>query len=295
MVASFPAIAPLLVGGIGTGAIYGLVAVGIVVIMRTTGAVNFAQGEFMTVAGYAYVELVARHANSVILLLAALVAGAALGIVFFAITRYLLRGASELIVVMSTFALSIIIQNLALLHYTDIAYAVPVWVVGNNVVNFLGGTVADNLLVALLVLLVSTAALSYWLRRTMMGRAIRAVAENAEFAALSGIRVPRTLALSWCVAGAFTALGGIFLAPLAGVTPTMGANVLFTGFVAAALGGFGSEIGAMLGGLFLGVLEVFATTIAGAAWSDIASFAVLLVVLLAKPTGLFGSSQLRTL
>lgn len=284
---------PLLVGGIGTGAIYGLVAVGIVLIMRTTGVVNFAQGEFMTVAGYVYVEVVRQYTNTLLLLIAAIVAGALLGVIFFIVTRYLLRNADELMVVMSTLALSIIIQNFLALHYTDIAYAAPVWLVGDRVLHFLGGTVAVNLIVALVVLVISTAVLATWLRRTFMGRAVRAVAENPEFAALTGIPVPRTLAVSWALAGGFTALGGLFMAPVAGVTPTMGANVLFTGFVAATLGGFGSEIGAMLGGLSLGVIEVLATAIAGGAWSDIASFAVLLVVLLLRPNGLFGGPALR--
>ncbi len=287
------AIIPLLVGGIGTGAVYGLVAVGIVLIMRTTGVVNFAQGEFMTVAGYVYVEAVHRYASTVVLLVAAVAAGAVLGVAFFVVTRYMLRKADELMVVMSTLALSIIIQNFLALHYTDIAYAAPVWLVGDQVLHFMGGTVAVNLMVALVVLLFSTAILAAWLRRTFMGRAVRAVAENPEFAALTGIPVPRTLAISWALAGGFTALGGIFMAPVAGVTPSMGANVLFTGFVAATLGGFGSELGAMLGGLSLGIIEVLATAIAGGAWSDIASFAVLLAVLLLRPTGLFGGPVLR--
>jgi branched-chain amino acid transport system permease protein len=284
----------LTVGGLGIGAIYGLMAVGVVLIFRTTARVNFAQGEVLMVGAYAYWIASAHHANAALEVAFVLVLGIALGGFFFLLTHYLLRRADELTVVIATLGVSVIILNGVRLHYTDLGHRVPGWLTGYRTVSIGSGEVVPaNSFVILAVGVVSTLALHLWFQRSRTGQAVRAVAESREDAALSGISVRRMLMLSWCGGCAFATLSGLLLAPAVNVYPQMGGDILFKGFVAAALGGFESIIGAMVGGLLLGLIEVHSNHLIGSELKDLVSFVILLLVLLVRPSGLLGRTQLR--
>jgi branched-chain amino acid transport system permease protein len=280
----------ILVAGLATGAAYGLVAVGIVLIFRATDIVNFAQGEFLMVGAYVYLISSGQELGSVWELFTVVAGGLLLGVVFFAVVHGLLRRAREhLHIIIGTLALSIILVNSARLQFTSQAKRVPGWVVGDDVMGIGSRAVPVISLVIVVCAIAVTVALYWWMHHTESGLATRAVAYNQEFAALSGISVLKTLALNWAVAGALVAVSGMLLSPTLSVYPTMGEDVLFKAFVAAIAGGFSSITGAMLGGLVLGVLELATTAYIGADIKVLVSFTALLLLLLVKPSGLFGT------
>ena len=282
----------LILGGMAQGAIFGLVAVGVVLIFRATGVVNFAQGEFLMAGAYAYLLLSTAVAAPAQLPIVAGV-GILLGLAVFVVVHVFLRRASELEAVIGTLAISIILVNIARLVFSDIPYGVPGWLTGQSTIAIAGGVVALNAVMVLAVGVVLTVGIRTWFRRTTAGRAVRAVAENRDFAALSGIPVRRMLAVSWGLGGGVASIAGLLMAPAVGVFPAVGGDVLFKGFVAATLGGFESEVGALVGGIALGVIEVLGVVVLGGDMKNVISFLLLLGVLLVRPTGLFGARQGR--
>jgi branched-chain amino acid transport system permease protein len=284
----------LTIAGLATGAIYGLMAIGVVLIFRTTSRVNFAHGEVLMLGAYGYWIADKHDLGPLPALGVVILIGFALGVLFYVLTQYLLPRADELTVVIATLGVSVITLNLVRLKYSDSAVRVPGWLTGDRTVEVGSGQVVPaNSIMVLAVGIVSTLALHFWFQRSRTGQAVRAVAESREDAALSGISVRRMLMLSWCAGCAFAAVGGLLLGPAVNVYPTMGADILFKGFVAAALGGFESIIGAMVGGLLLGLIEVHATDHIGSDLKDLVSFSILLLVLLVRPSGLFGRTALR--
>jgi branched-chain amino acid transport system permease protein len=283
----------LILGGLANGAVYGLVAIGIVLVFRSTGIVSFAQGEFLMVGAYAYLVATRIHATAIGELVIVVVVGMALGLVFFIVTRYLLPRADELVVVIATLALSIIMINLVQLTFTTLAFRTPGWLFGDTNLSTPFGIVSANSVLMLVAGLAAMAGLYSWFQFTDIGLAARAVAYDRTLAAVAGVPVARILMLSWAAGGAFAALGGLLLGPAIGVYPLMGRDVLFKGFTAAALGGFHSPVGAVLGGLLLGLFEVVFTAYLGSSYRDVASFALLLAVLLVRPTGLLGRAAIR--
>ena len=130
-------------------------------------------------------------------------------------------------------------------------------------------------------------------KTTTFGRSVLAAAEDPWRAALTGVNVRLTLATSWAVGGALAGLAGLLLAPVIGVFPTMGADVIFPAFIAAILGGFSSIAGALIGGLLLGLIQTYAVVYLGGALKDVATFAFLLAVLLWRPSGLLRMATAR--
>jgi branched-chain amino acid transport system permease protein len=283
----------LLLGGLAIGAIYALVAIGIVLVFRATNIVNFAQGELLMAGAYGYALLLEVGVPSSVALIGALAAGALCGLLCFFVTHVLLRRASEMGVAIGTLALLILLQSVARLLFTDDPRAVEAWLVGGAVVPLGSAVVTANSLLTLAVTLVASVGLFWWLQSTLFGQGMRAVAENRLRAALTGISVPRTLAVSWMTGGALAALGGVMLAPITGVFPTIGSSVLFAAFFATVLGGFHSLIGALIGGLLLGIVETYANVYFGGAYRNIVIFVVLVAVLVVRPQGIVGMLRLR--
>lgn len=283
----------ILIAGLSTGAIYGLMAVGVVMIFRATSRVSFAQGEVLAVGAYAYWIASEKDLGAPLELALVILAGIALGVLFFVLTQYLMPSADELGVVIGTLAVSIVMITVLRLLYSDQPKHVEGFLTGEGLVSVGEGAVSANSFVVLAVGLLATIILHIWFQRARTGQAVRAVAESPEDAALAGIPVRRMLLISWAVGCAFATVSGLLLAPATNVYPAVGADILFKGFVAAALGGFGSIIGAMVGGLSLGVIEIETTRMIGPEFKDLISFAVLLLVLLIRPEGLFGRPTLR--
>lgn len=287
----------LLVGGLALGGIYALTAMGIVLIFKSTNVVNFAQGEVLMVGAYVYLEVSAQTSSAALQIIATMGAGAVAGAVLYAITNVLTRGsqgeAAQLRAVMGTLAILILSQAVARDVFTDNPRRAEPWLFGVDSVSIAGASISVNSLVTLGIIVVLCAGLLVWFERAPYGKAMTAVAENTRASALAGLPVRRLLAGSWVFGGVLAAVAGMMLAPVTGVFPTMGAAVLIPAFIGALIGGFSSLPGALVGSFVLGVGQTYIVSAAGGSWREIVTFAVLLVLLLFRPTGLFGDPQMR--
>lgn len=284
----------LIFGGLALGAIYTLVALGVILVFRATSVVNFAQGEILMLGAYAYVFTFGATGNPLVQVAVAILVGAAAGLVCFFVTHFLLRGASPIVLVIGTLSLLVFAQSTARLLWTDNPRRAEPWIFGDRDVHLAAAAISVNSLTCLVVTAAAAGGLILWLEMTSYGRSVRAVAEDQWRAALSGIHVRRMLAISWGIGGALAALGGVMLSPVTGVFPTMGAQIIFPAFIAAILGGFTNLGGAVVGGLLLGLVQTYAVVYVGGAFRDAVTFGLLLVLLLLRPDGLFRSARLRT-
>lgn len=139
---------------------------------------------------------------------------------------------------------------------------------------------------------VITALLALFFRKSLTGKALQAVAQNTEAARLMGIRVSLVFPLTFAISSMLAALAGILYAPVVGIQPEFG-SIIMKGFAAAILGGFNSLPGAVVGGLLLGVIESFGGAFIGGMFKDVTAFAVLMVVLMIRPNGIFGKAEAR--
>lgn len=283
----------VLVGSLAIGAVYALVGIGIVLTYRATGIVNFAQGELMMVAAYASLLVFEQTGSAMLQLIAALVVGSLGGLVCFGLTHGLLAGSSAITLVIGTLGILIILQAGARWLFTDIPMRAEGWIVGDENVSIFGTLVPANSLLVIGLALVTAVGLIAWQERTTFGKAVLAAAEEPWRAALTGINVTLTLAVSWALGGALAGLAGLLLAPVIGVFPGMGADVIFPAFIAAILGGFSSILGALIGGILLGLIQTYAVVYLGGTFKDVATFSFLLMVLLWRPMGLVRASAAR--
>jgi branched-chain amino acid transport system permease protein len=282
-----------LVGGLALGSVYSLIAIGLALVYRTTGLVNFAQGELVAIGAYAYVFATSWSGSPLVTMLAALLGGVAAGAVFFCVVHILLRGHQELRLVVGTIALLTLIQGGARLLVTDRPYRAETWLLPDQTIRVGSATLPVNSLLVIAVLALAALGLFLFFARTTLGKAMAAVAEDPLRAALSGIPVRSVLLLSWAAAGALAALAGVLISPVTGVFPTMGAQVFLAAVVGAVLGGLDSIFSALVGGLVVGVAQTYAVTAVGGAFRDLVVFGLLLLVLIVRPAGLFGSRTLR--
>lgn len=284
----------LLLGGLAIGSVYSLVAIGIVLSYRAAGVVNFAHGELMMVSAYAYVLVHDLTGGSPFWeIVAALGAGAVGGMLCYVLTGLVLRRAAEITMVIGTLGLLILLQSMARHLFTDTPLRAESWLFNDRDISLLNTMLPANSLVILFVTLVAAAILLYWQKATLFGQAVLAAAEDPWRAALSGIHVQSTLAISWLVSGMLAGLAGLLLGPVVGVFPTMGADIIFPAFIAAILGGFGSTSGALVGGLLLGLLQTLTVVYLGGAWKEVVMFVFLFLVLIIRPSGLVRLATVR--
>jgi branched-chain amino acid transport system permease protein len=274
-----------LIGGIAIGSVYALIAIGAVLVYRTTGVVNFAQGELVTIGAYAYVFASTLSSSAAVTMGFAILCGVVSGAVFFFVVHYLLRGRQELSLVVGTLALLTLVQATARLYATDRPYRAATWLFADRSVKLGSASLPVNSLVIIGVTALAAVGLLIWFTRTIIGKAMAAVAEDPLRSAMAGIPVRAILLLSWTGAGA--------LAAVAGVYPTMGGSLILAAVVGAVVGGFDSILGALVGGLLIGLLQTFAVVLVGGSYRDIVVFGLLMLVLMVRPSGLFGSPELR--
>jgi branched-chain amino acid transport system permease protein len=277
-----------LLSGVTKGSIYAVVAIGFNLIYSATGVLNFAQGEFVMLGGMVavtlayYVPLPVAVAGAVMIV--ALV-GCLLEILFFR----KLRRHSVLHLIIITIGLSIVMQEAALHIWDEKVRSLP-YFTGNEVssLKFLGAAISPQVLWVLGTVAVTVVLLHIFLKYTLRGRAMRACSSNPDAAMLAGINIPNMRTLSFGLSAALGALAGCVISPITMTHYEMGAPLAIKGFAAAILGGMGNPMGAVVGGLLVGILEAFAVSRLPAAYNDVAAFAVLLLVLFIRPHGLFG-------
>lgn len=285
----------LLLSGIAQGCVYGLVAIGFVLIYKATEMVNFAQGDIMMIGAFITITLINHlHWNY---FLAVVTAIAVMGLVGLTLERGLLRrmiGESPFAVLMVTIGLGFVLRSVAGMIWGHNPRSI-VTPYTEHTLQF-GAVVfpvADLVVVAATVVLCGLTFLFF--RYTRFGIAMQATSQNQLAAYYVGIPVKRVVAASWALAAAIAAIAGILLLPLKSVYPEVGLILGIKAFAAAIVGGFGSLPGAMVGGIAIGLVEIFTKYWVdgriGFSVSETSVYILLLVMLIVRPSGLFASLQ----
>ena len=278
-----------LISGLSLGSIYALIALGYTMVYGIAKMLNFAHGDIIMVGAYAVITAVfTMGLPPFIAILISIALCALLGMVIEFLAYRPLRQAQPLAVLITAIGVSYLLQNLALLIYGSEQKAFPTIVALPTV--HIGGVYIDGITLATLVVTaVIMVALSLFINKTRMGKAMRAVSEDKEAAELMGISVNRTITVTFAIGSALAGVAAIFYgAAYTYIRPTTGAMPGIKAFTAAVFGGIGSIPGAMLGGILLGVIEQLSKTYISTLWADAIVFGVLVVVLVVKPTGLLG-------
>ncbi len=283
----------LLVSGLANGCVYGLIALGFVLIYKATEAVNFAQGDFMMLGAFVTLGLTNAEYMHLPFWIAAPIAIGIMAILGYLLDFFVLRhlfGQSQTAVVILTIALGFVIRFIAgaIWGHEPQTLESPL-ALGD--VNF-GGVVLGMADVAVIIVTVLLTIFLYqFFQRTKLGLAMQAASQNQMAAYYMGVPVRRVQGLTWGLAGAVAAVAGILFASKGTIDPNAGLLGI-KAFAAAVIGGFGSLPGALAGGLIVGIIEPFASRYMAAGYSQIAPYALLLFVLVFRPHGLF--SQVRT-
>ena len=279
-----------LISGISLGSIYAIIALGYTMVYGIAKMLNFAHGDIIMVGGYvsfcamSYLGLPALPAA-----LLAMLACTVLGIVIERLAYKPLRSAPSLAVLITAIGVSYFLQNSALLIWKAAPKSYPAVVSGSA--EFFGGElkVPYISLLTIVICLVIMLGLSTFVSKSKMGKAMRACSEDKGAAQLMGINVNRTISMTFAIGSALAAIAGVLLCSFnSQLMPTTGSMPGIKAFTAAVFGGIGSIPGAFLGGLLLGIIEAMAKAYISMQLANSIVFAVLIVVLLVKPSGLLG-------
>jgi len=273
--------------GLTVGAIYALVALGFTLIYNASDIINFAQGEFVMLGGM--VTVFAALAG-VPLPLAALVAIALTTGVGLALHRFAIepaRGASPVALIMITIGASVFLRGVAQIVFDKRFHSLPP-LFGNDPIKLGGAAILPQSLVVLTGAAVIVILLWLFIERTLLGKAVIATSANRLAARLIGVNTRRIIEFSFAVSAAIGAVAGILITPIALTSYDVGTLLALKGFAAAMLGGIGSPLGAVVGGLIIGMIEALCAGYISSSYKDAAAFLIILVVLVALPQGLFG-------
>ncbi len=274
--------------GLAMGSIYALVALGFVLIYNAVGVVNFAQGEFVMVPAFVAVWIMETFKIPFpwTYLITVLFMGV-FGIIFQRIAYYPLRNRTFLPVIIATIGVSLFLRNGAQMVFG----AEPLLMRRPTPPDVLklGGVFVDPQYVVIILATVALLVLQYFFfEKTALGKKMQATAQDKEMARMLGVRVARMIAITFVYSSILGAAAGILIGPIFYVTKEMGAMLGLKAFCATIVGGFGSVPGAIVGGIFLGIVEVFAAYYISSAYRDAFAFVILILVLLFRPQGFFG-------
>ena len=278
-----------LISGLSLGSIYALIALGYTMVYGIAKMLNFAHGDVIMVGAYSGIVAVAQLGLSPwVTVLVSIAVCAVLGVVIEFCAYKPLRQAPPLSVLITAIGVSYLLQNAALLLFGSQQIAYPTLL--KLPMLTVGGVQVDGItLLTLAVTAALMAALTLFIDRTKLGKAMRAVSEDKDAATLMGINVDRTITLTFAIGSALAAFASMFYGmTYVYIKPPTGAMPGIKAFTAAVFGGLGSIPGAMVGGILLGLIEQMSKTYISTLWADAIVFAVLVVVLVVKPTGLLG-------
>jgi branched-chain amino acid transport system permease protein len=283
--------------GISFGMIYAAIALSLVLIWRGTRLVNFAQGAMAMFTTYIAIEVLYHTGSYWAGFVVALAAGLVLGAVAELVVVRPALGKPELNAVIITIGLLILLEGLAGMFYGGQYRSFPAAfsVIGLKVGSTSLGVSRFDVFVALAVL-ATTLLLAIGFRYTSAGLRMRAAAFNATVARLSGIRVARVITVGWALAGLLGALAGILVTPTTFLYPNSMDSIFVYGFTAAVIGGLDSPVGAVVGGLLLGVVLNWASGYLGSQGSDLTplvALGILVAVLMLRPEGIFSGARVR--
>ena len=287
----------VLIPALGIGALYGLVGISFNLIFAPAGTFNFAQGQIVMLGGLLALSMYENAALPLLLVVVIVgIIGGGIGLAeeAAAVWPALRRDPNGQLWVLSTLAVFTMIQGVAVLQWgttPEIVSAFPAMSLtrkdlhGIQFVPYYAGT----FIIAVLVLV----ALELFFKKTSLGRAVAATAQDRQAASFRGINVRRIMMLGFFLGGALAAMSGLLAAPLTLATITIGLTFTFRGFMSAAIGGMGTNVGALAGGLILGLIETSTQKYWEGGYVNFVMLAVLLTLLLIRPQGLFGQPVAR--
>ena len=284
-----------LVAGITYGSIYAIVAIGFNIIYNTTGIINFAQGEFVMLGGMlsiTFLQFLPLPVAIALAVLATMAIGAGIEMLFI---RWLKQpGILRMIII--TIGLSILIRETALHFWGANVRSLP-YFIGNEIstIAIFGARVSPQVLWVIGTCGLMVVFLNIFFQTTSIGREMRACAANRVAAVLCGIDTRNMVTLSFILSAGIGALAGAVMSPITYTQYDIGTGLAIKGFTVAIIGGLGNSLGAVGGGLLLGILEAFSVSVVPLAFQDAIAITILLVILFVRPHGLFGSSAVAGL
>lgn len=283
-----------LINGVSLGSVYAIIALGYTMVYGIAKMLNFAHGDVIMIGAYVVMAAISGAGLPPgVAVLLSIVCCLILGIVIESVAyRPLLNAASSLAVLITAIGVSYLLQNVALLIFGantisfDSVVSVPVVTLMDGAL-----TITGEAIVTIVSCIVIMIALTLFISRTKSGQAMRAVSEDKGAAQLMGIHVNGTIALTFAIGSALAAIAGVLLcSSYPSLNPYTGAMPGIKAFVAAVFGGIGSIPGAFIGGILLGVIEIFGKAYISSQMADAIVFGVLIVILLVKPAGILGKN-----
>ena len=282
-----------LISGVSLGSVYAIIALGYTMVYGIAKMLNFAHGDVIMVGAYVcYFATASFGLPPLVGVVCAMAVCTVLGMVIERLAYKPLRQATSLAVLITAIGVSYFLQNVALILWKSDPKIFPT-VVGGEAVKLFGGQISIQpvTIATILACVVIMVGLTLFTTKTKMGKAMRACSEDKGAAQLMGINVNTTISVTFAIGSALAAVAGVLLcSAYPTLMPTTGSMPGIKAFTAAVFGGIGSIPGAMLGGILLGVIEIFAKAYISTQLSDAIVFAVLIVVLLVRPTGLLGKT-----
>lgn len=280
-----------LIDGLSLGAIYALIALGYTMVYGIAKMLNFAHGDIIMVGAYALITTFDLFGNFAVSFVVSIVVCALLGIVIEKIAYKPLRGASPLAVLITAIGVSYLLQSVAQLVYGSKARPSPFPSMG--ALNIQGVTIQISSVITLVAATAIMIALTVFIKITRLGRAMFAVSEDRSAAQLMGVNVNMIISVTFAIGSVLAAFASLFyMLQIPLVDPTLGSMPGIKAFTAAVIGGIGSIPGAMVGGLFLGIVEKLVQSIPGVGpYTTAIEFAILILILMFRPTGLLGKKR----
>lgn len=274
------------INSLNVGSIYALIALGYTMVYGIVRLINFAHGEILMIGAFVgYFLAVTFNMSLIPLLILSMIACAVIGMTIDRVAYKPLRNAPRISALITALGMSMFLSNFFKWRFGASDKIMPE-------VNLIGNVPMPNItFITVLITVICMVGLEFVVKKTKVGKAMRAVSEDKGAAKLMGINVDRTISLTFAIGSALGAVGGVLYAINYGnLEPYMGTMPGLKAFVAAVLGGIGILPGAMVGGFAIGIIETFVKGYISSSWANVFVFGILIIVLLVKPTGLFGKN-----
>ena len=274
---------------VALGCIYGLVALGVAMIWSAVRTLNFAQADIMMLGAYlAYTALTILGVPFWLAFLFMTVCILAFGVIFQRVAYYPLRDRPFILVVVSTIGVSIFLRNMAQNIWGNAPVFFPQMFTG--VVRIGRVALMPQNIFIILVMTILMISLYLLLNKTKLGKMLRATSQDQEAAQLMGIKTQTMIATTFAISSFLAGAAGLLIGPIFFVEPYMGATISTRAFIATVIGGFGSIPGAVVGGIIVGIIEVFSAAFISSTYKDVIVFSVCVLFLIFRPTGIFGET-----
>jgi branched-chain amino acid transport system permease protein len=276
--------------GLTVGAIYALVALGFTLIYNASRVINFAQGEFVMIGGMVTAVLYAAGLPLVLAALCSVFIAATVGLLLYVLAINPARDASPATLIIITMGASLFLRGVTQIAVDKQIHSIPPFS-GDTAIRVLNATIQPQTLWVIFGSVVLFAALQAFMTRTLAGQALQATAANRLAARLVGIEVAAILALAFVISAIIGGIAGVLVTPITLTRYDVGTLLALKGFSAAMVGGMGSPLGAIAGGLFIGLLEAFGAGYLSSTYKDAIAVIAMLIVLMVAPQGLFGGKK----